>query len=196
MHPWISSILLSGATALFVGLVVTPRLEVRNKRVRLAHEARDEFSRRVLVILSASARLREMSIPEALAERRPALVEKLRAERERWVDQLDDVTRYMVGNMETFGLSYATERGRDLVGRFVTHSRAFMLSERAVETKAERLAALAGPIQNIFFTRRWRVITIVRSFEQFERVVAALDEDLPNDAILPVPSPGPPQPTA
>ncbi|MFF7366103.1 hypothetical protein [Streptomyces sp. NPDC008125] len=82
------------------------------------------------------------------------------------------------------------------MGRFVTHSRALMLSERAVETKAERLAALAGPIQNIFFTRRWRVITIVGSFEQFERAVAALDEDLPDDAILPAPSPGTPQPTA
>jgi primosomal protein N' len=55
----------------------TPRLEARNKRVRLAHEARDEFSRRVLVILSASARLRETPIRDSLAEQRPALAEKL-----------------------------------------------------------------------------------------------------------------------
>ena len=71
MHPWISGILLPAATALFIGLVITPRLEARNKRVRLAREARDEFSLRVLVILSASARLRETPIPDSLAEQRP-----------------------------------------------------------------------------------------------------------------------------
>ncbi|MEU3973395.1 hypothetical protein [Streptomyces bacillaris] len=181
MHPWISGILLPAATALFIGLVITPRLEARNKRVRLAHEARDEFSRRVLVILSASARLRETPIPDSLAEQRPTLAERLTAERDRWVDQLDEATRYMVDHMETFGLSYATKRGRDIVGRFVVQSRAVVLSERSVETKAERLTALAGPVQNIFFTRRWRVLTIGRSFEEFDRAVAALDEDLPDD---------------
>lgn len=194
MHPWISGIMLSASTALFVGLVVTPRLEARNKRVRLAHEARDEFSRRVLIILSAAARLRETPIPAALVEQRPALAEKLTAERDRWIDQLDEATRYMVDNMETFGLSYATERGRDIVGRFVVQSRAVVLSERVVETKAERLTALAGPVQNIFFTRRWRVLTIGRSFEEFDRAEAALDEDLPEDAIMPAPTPGTPPP--
>ncbi|MGC5041489.1 hypothetical protein ACPXCS_36595 [Streptomyces sp. DT190] len=59
MRLWISGILLPAATALFIGLVITPRLEARNKRVRVVHEARDEFSRRVLIILSASGRLRE-----------------------------------------------------------------------------------------------------------------------------------------
>ncbi len=196
MHPWISGILLPAATALFIGLVITPRLEARNKRIRLAHEARDEFSRRVLIILSASARLRESTIPAALMEQRPALAEKLAAERDRWVDQLDEATRYLMDNLETFGLSYATNRGRDIVGRFVTHSRAIVLSERTVETKAERLTVLAGPVQNIFFTRRWRVLTIGRSFEEFDQAVAALDADLPEDAITPAPTPATPQTTA
>ncbi|NED75983.1 hypothetical protein [Streptomyces sp. e14] len=196
MHLWISSILLPAATTLFVGLVITPRLEARNKRVRLAHEARDEFSRRVLIILSASARLRGTPIPDSLAEQRPILTERLTAERDRWVDQLDEATRYMVDHLETFGLGYPTERGRDIVGRFVIQSRAVMLSERSVETKAERLAALAGPVQNIFFTRRWRVLTIGRSFEEFDLAVAALDEDLPDDAVTPAPAPSAPQPAA
>ncbi|MFG2630166.1 hypothetical protein [Streptomyces sp. NPDC048473] len=191
MPTWISAILLPAATALFIGLVITPRLEARNKRISLAHQARDEFSRRVLTILSASARLGETPIPAALADQRPALTEKLNAERDRWVDQLDEATRYMVDNMETFGLGYATERVRDIVGRFVAHSRAIMLSERAVETKAKRLSALAGPVQNIFFTRRWRVLTIGRSFEEFERAVVALDEDLPEGTIMPAPTAAP-----
>ncbi|WP_051819428.1 hypothetical protein [Streptomyces sp. NRRL S-920] len=178
MHPWISGILLPAATALFIGLVITPRLEARNKRVGLVHEARDEFSRRVLTILSASARLRATPIPETLTEQRPALAEKMTADRDRWVDQLDEATRYMIDNMETFGLSYPTERGRDLIGRFVTHSRAIVLSERTIEVKADRLASLAGPVQHIFFTRRWRLITIVRSFDEFDQALVALDEDL------------------
>ncbi|WP_406349530.1 hypothetical protein OHB10_31925 [Streptomyces sp. NBC_01597] len=78
----------------------------------------------MLIILSASGRLQETPIPDALVEQRPALAEKLIAERDRWLDQLHEATRYMVDNIETFGLSYATERGRDIVGRFVTHAEA------------------------------------------------------------------------
>ncbi|MEU6904415.1 hypothetical protein ABZ935_03510 [Streptomyces coeruleorubidus] len=195
MHPWISSILLPAATALFIGLVITPRLEARNKRVRVVHEARDEFSRRVLIILSASGRLRESSIPAALVEQRPALAEKLTAERDRWIDQLEEATRFLVDNVETFGLSYATSRGRDIVGQFVVHGRGIVLSERTVETKAALLTDLAGPVQNIFFTRRWRVLTIGRSFVEFDRAVAALDEDLAEDTIAPSTSSDSPQPT-
>ncbi|MEJ8657155.1 hypothetical protein [Streptomyces sp. MS1.AVA.4] len=44
-------------------------------------------------------------------------------------------------------------------------------------------------------TRRWRVLTIGRSFEEFDRAVAALDEDLPEDAITPAPTSDAPQPT-
>ncbi|MEV5881257.1 hypothetical protein AB0L74_00715 [Streptomyces sp. NPDC052020] len=103
---------------------------------------------------------------------------------------LDEATRYVVDNKETFGLSYPTARGRDIVGRFVSHSRAVVLSERRIEEKAERLTALAGPVQNIFFTRHWRVPIISRSFEEFDRAVTALDEDLPADHVAPVLPPG------
>ncbi|MFE0058755.1 hypothetical protein [Streptomyces sp. NPDC059003] len=196
MHSWISGILLPAATTLFIGLVITPRLEARNKRVRITHEARDEFSRRVLTILSASARLRDTPVPEALVEQRPDLGQKLTADRDRWVDQLDEATRYMIDNMEAFGWSYPTQRGRALVGRFVTYSRAIVLSERTIEAKVDRLISLAGPIQNIFFTRRWRIITIGRSFAEFDRALAALDEDVPEHAATPVRPPGDPQPAA
>ncbi|NUK14065.1 hypothetical protein [Streptomyces lunaelactis] len=181
MPSWISTILLAGATSLFIGLFITPRLEARNKRVRIAHEARDEFSRRVLIILSACGRLRESEVPPTLAEQRPALAEKMNAERQRWLDQLDEATRYLVDNMEAFGLGYATDRLRTVIGEFVAHARGVVLSERPVEKQVERLAALTGPIQSLFFVRRWRVATIIRSFEEFDRAVAALDEDLPDE---------------
>ncbi|MFJ1994273.1 hypothetical protein [Streptomyces asiaticus] len=180
MHPFISGILLSAATTLFIGLVITARLDARNRRLSAVHQARDEFSRRVLVILSACGRLRATPIPDSLAEERPALAEKLTAERQRWIDQLDEATRYLVDNVEAFGLSYATPRGRDIASRFAANARAIMISDRSLDSQIERLTALAGPVQNIFFTRRWRLITIGRSFQEFDQAVTALDSDQPS----------------
>ncbi|MFJ2202910.1 hypothetical protein [Streptomyces violaceusniger] len=204
MPSWISSILLAAATTLFVGLFVNPRLEARKPRIeaknnqrRVAYEARAEFSKRVLTILSACGRLQESEVPPSLAEARPALAERLNAERQRWLDQLDEATQYLVDNMELFALGYATDRLRTIVGQFVVHARAVVLSDRPVEKQVQRLTALAAPIQNLFFVPRWHVATIVRSFKEFERALAALDEDLPDEsAAAPVPAPGTPQPTA
>ncbi|MFE2289865.1 hypothetical protein [Streptomyces sp. NPDC059452] len=204
MPSWTSSILLAAATTLFIGLVVNPRLEARKPRIeaknnqkRLAWEARAEFSKRVLTILSACGRLRETPVPPALSEARPELAARLDAERQRWLDQLDEATQYLIDNMELFALGYATDRLRTIVGQFVVHARAVVLSDRTVAKKAERLAALASPIQNLFFISRRHVTTIGRSFEQFERAVAALDEDLPDEpSTAPVPAPTTPQTTS
>ncbi|MFI0818303.1 hypothetical protein ACH4TX_15775 [Streptomyces sp. NPDC021098] len=180
MHPLISGILLPAATTLFVGLVITPRLEARNRRISAVHQARDEFSRRVLRILSACARLRDTPVPHTLTEERPVLSQRLTAERQRWIDQLDEATRYLVDDLEAFVLSYATPRGRDIAGRFAVYARAVVLSDRPLGTKVERLTALTGPVQDIFFTRRWRLITIVSSFQAFEQAVAAIEEEQPS----------------
>lgn len=45
----------------------------------------------------------------------------------------------------------------------------------------ERITALAEPVQSVFFVRRWHVLGIVRGFGEFDRALAALDEDLPGD---------------
>ncbi|MFD3416262.1 hypothetical protein [Streptomyces decoyicus] len=190
MPSWISTILLTVTTTLVVGLVVTPRLEARNRRIRLSYEARDEFSRHVLTILSACGRLQNTPISAALTEQRPALAERLNGERQRWIDQLDEATRYLVDNMETFGLGYPTDRVRAIVGEFVINARGVVLSERSVDKQAERLSALAAPVQNIFFTRRWRLTTIVQSFVEFDQAVAALNEDLPDGQVPRVAAPG------
>lgn len=202
MPSWISSILLAAATTLFVGLFVNPRLEARkprieakNNRKRVAYEARAEFSKRVLTILSACGRLQGSEVPESLAETRPALAERLEAERQRWLDQLDEATRYLVDNLELFTLGYATDRLRSIVGKFAVHARAVVISERPVEKQVERLTALTAPVHTLFFASRWHVADIGQSFKEFEQALAALDEDLPDE-----PSGAPelntPQPTA
>ncbi|MGW5028009.1 hypothetical protein ACWEO9_24580 [Streptomyces albidoflavus] len=201
MPSWISSILLAAVTTLLIGLVVNPRLEARKPRIeaknnqkRLAWEARAEFSKRVLVILSACGRLRESPVPPALAETRPELATRLDAERQRWHAQLGEATQYLIDNMELFAFGYASDRLRTIVGQFVVNARAVVLSDRSVEKKAERLTALASPIQTLFFVPRWRAIAIVRSLEQFERAVASLDDDLPEETTAePGPAPTAPQ---
>lgn len=202
MPSWISSILLAAATTLLIGLVVNPRLEARKPRIeaknnqkRLAWEARAEFSKRVLVILSACGRLRESPVPPASAGTRPELAARLDAERQRWLAQLDEATQYLIDNMELFVFGYASDRLRTIVGQFVVNARAVVISDRSVERKAERLTALASPIQTLFFVPRWRVTTIVRSLEQFERAMASLDDDLPEEITAePGPAPTVPRP--
>ncbi|MGW6906828.1 hypothetical protein [Streptomyces sp. NPDC054940] len=203
MPSWTSDILLAAVTTLFIGLFVNPRIEARkpgieakNNRKRLAHEARAEFSKRVVTILSACGRLQGTEVPPTLAETRPALAERLEAERQRWLDQIDEATRYLVDNMELFALTYGTDRLRNMVGKFVFHARAVMISERTVETKAKQLTALTAPIHTLFFTSRWHVVTIGGSFQEFEQALAALDEDLPDaPGAAPLPAPTTPQPT-
>ncbi|MFH8698857.1 hypothetical protein [Streptomyces chartreusis] len=203
MPSWTSDILLAAITTLFIGLFVNPRIEARKPRIeaksnrkRLAHEARAEFGKRVLTILSACGRLQGSDVPRSLAESRPALAARLEAERQRWVDQLDEATRYLVDNMEWFYLTYATDRARAMVGNFVVHGRAVVISERTIETKAERLTALTAPIHTLFFASRWHVAAIGGSFTEFEQALAALDEDLSDDpGAAPVPAPAAPQST-
>jgi hypothetical protein len=203
MPSWTSSILLAAATTLFIGLFVNPRIEARKPRIearnnakRLAYEARAEFSKRVLTILSACGRLRGTEVPPSLAETRPALAERLEAERQRWIDQLDEASRYLVDNLELFAFGYATARFRRIVGEFVVHSRAVVLSDRPIEKQVERLTALAAPIQNLFFASRWHVVTIGQSVTEFEQALAALEDDLPDEPdATPDPPLTTPQPT-
>ncbi|WP_405594518.1 hypothetical protein [Streptomyces sp. NBC_01092] len=70
MPSWTSDIFLAAVTTLFIGLFVNPcieagkpRIEAKNNRKRLAHEARAEFSKRVLTILSACGRLQSSEVP-------------------------------------------------------------------------------------------------------------------------------------
>lgn len=201
MPSWINPILLAAVTSLFIGLVVTPRLEARKPRIearnnqrRIAYEARAEFSKRVLTILSACGRLQAFEIPPSLSETRPALAERLNGERQRWIDQLDEATRYLVDNIEMFALGYPTKRLRTIVGDFVTHARGVVLSDRPVDKQVERLTALTGPIQTLFFVPRWHVVIKLRSFDEFQRALAALDEDLPDEPdATPIPAPTSPQ---
>ncbi|MGW3118515.1 hypothetical protein ACWDBW_15490 [Streptomyces sp. NPDC001107] len=204
MPSWISTILLAALTTLFIGLFINPRIEARKPRIeaknnhkRLAHEAHAEFAKRVLTILSACGRLQGTAVPPSLAETRPVLAERLEAERQRWIDQLDEATRYLVDNTELLDLTYRYDRTRRMAGVFVARARAVVISERTIEAKAERLIALTTPVHTHFFASRWNLASIGRSFGEFEEALAAVHEDLPDEpAVDPRPAPTTPQPTS
>ncbi|MGW6405005.1 hypothetical protein [Streptomyces sp. NPDC055134] len=188
MPSWISSVLLAAATSLFIGYFITPRLEARKphidariNRVRARYETRDEFSKRIVIIFSVSARLQATVVTPSLVEARPAFAEKMNAERQRWIDQLDEATRYLVDNLEGFAFGRATDRIRLIVADFIIHARTVVLSERPVEQQVEHLLALTTPIYEVFLVvPRWRATTWNRHFDAFERAVAAIQEE--NDA--------------
>ncbi|MGW7320129.1 hypothetical protein [Streptomyces sp. NPDC054865] len=143
-------------TSVAVGLLVTPRLEARKRRIQEVHTARDTFSSSVLIVLSSCARLRDFQLPPDGDPATTGVVRaRLESERVRWLQQLDDATLWMVDHMETFALSWPSTKLRSLAARYVVTSRMTMLSDRDEMAKIELLLELTAPIQGIFFTRWW-----------------------------------------
>ncbi|MGW4441906.1 hypothetical protein [Streptomyces sp. NPDC004682] len=90
-------------TTVGTGWLVAPRLESRKRRIGELHQARDKFLASMLRIVAAAGRLR--------AEEEPALGDpgwtdvmrdRVRAERARWMAQLDESTVWMVDNLESY----------------------------------------------------------------------------------------------
>jgi hypothetical protein len=86
-------------TTLIVGVTVLPRLEARNKKIAAAHAARDQFSTSVFTILAACGRLQAIALPAGASH---AVSEAIGRERRRWLDQIDEATRFMIDNVEQF----------------------------------------------------------------------------------------------
>ncbi|MFJ9343775.1 hypothetical protein ACIRP0_31510 [Streptomyces sp. NPDC101733] len=163
-------------TSVAVGLLVTPRLEARKRRIQEVHTARDTFSSSVLTILTSCGRLRDLPLPP---DGDPATTgnvrTRLESDRERWLQQLDDATMWMIDHLETFALSWPSARLRNLAGRYVVASRMTVLSDREESTKIEILLDLTAPIQGIFFTRWWhRARHLHRYMTQLEGTLGRL----------------------
>ncbi|MEU4351733.1 hypothetical protein [Streptomyces sp. NPDC023838] len=140
-------------TAIATGLFVTPRLDARKKRIGEAHAARDTFNAHLGTVLSACTRLR--ALPADDPAWTPVLRERLRGERERWLQQVDDATRWMVDHVETYAGGWALRRHIELAVGYAGCARMLMLSERQECTKLELLAMLTLPVQRQFFGFWW-----------------------------------------
>jgi hypothetical protein len=139
----------SAATALVVGLAISPRLEARNRRIQAAHIARDELGTQLRAILSACTRLRSAQIPASATAPVQAAI---RTERERWRQQLDSATASLIDNFESFALTFRGQMGiRDSGIRTVGAMRFVWLSARREERKLEIIQELAGNLHDFYF---------------------------------------------
>jgi len=160
MSIWVTSVLIpvgiSVVTVLVIGLTVGPRLAARGKRIQDVYDGRDRFSSSVLDILALCGNLGRVIVPSEVTD---PLRSRLQGERDRWLDQIDEITTWLVDHWQRVALSYAGALGiRDLVTRYVADARGVWLSERSLEVRVRLLRELTEPIQTIYFARRWRVV--------------------------------------
>jgi hypothetical protein len=160
------------ATTLTIGITITPRLDARKVRILKAHQDRDRFSDSVLTILGACSRLEAFDVPSDVSE---VLGTALRAERQRWLNQVDEATCWLVDNAERWAGTYFSGWGlRDLMLRYAADARGLVLSERDEAAKVNLLREITEPVQEIFFARTWW-LRLLRIASQRQRLTSALD---------------------
>ncbi|MFF0450863.1 hypothetical protein ACFYT4_31535 [Streptomyces sp. NPDC004609] len=119
----------------------------------------------------------------------PVMRERMEAERARWVKQLDEATEWMVDNVEIYGLSWPTEILRTVIGQYVLHARAVMLSERQDDRKAELLVELTKPVWDVFAARLWQANPrrLPRAKQRLEELLAEIgaEADRQNPEVVP-----------
>ncbi|MGW4619540.1 hypothetical protein [Streptomyces sp. NPDC004592] len=154
-------------TATTVGLVVTPRLDARKKRIGEAHSARDTFGSHLMTVLATCTLLEQT--PCDSPDWTPTLRDRVKGERERWLQQLDDATRWMVDNVFTYAGSWPLQRHKEFAVAYAAHARGVVLSERDEAIKRELLIALTTPTQRQFFAFWW---TRARHYTADQRLFA------------------------
>ncbi|MFI0818624.1 hypothetical protein ACH4TX_19280 [Streptomyces sp. NPDC021098] len=156
MPSTVWTILVAAATALITGLFVTPRMEARKKRLGDAHAARDTFSASMTRIVSACGLLGKVQPPaDEEPDWTPVMRERLTGERERWWQQIDDATCWLIDNVATYAGGWPTSHLIQFAVDYAGNARMVVLSEREEAAKLELLLALTLPVQRQFFGWPW-----------------------------------------
>ncbi|MFG2987661.1 hypothetical protein ACGFYQ_41950 [Streptomyces sp. NPDC048258] len=109
-----------------------------------------------MTVLMAATRLQNFQLPAADDPAcTPVMRERLTGERERWLQRIDDATRWMNDYVETFAGSWPSRSLIDFAVAYAGHARMVVLSEREEVTKLELLGALTLPVQRQFFGFWW-----------------------------------------
>ncbi|HTJ68771.1 MAG TPA: hypothetical protein VL551_14645 [Actinospica sp.] len=151
---------------------IVPAANARTKATEVVHEDRRQFNSYVITILAACAKLNATA---SGSERSYAEAQLLKHERDRWVAQIDDATKWMIDNLERVALSYLNLLGyRDLLLRYSFAVRMVWISERSAEERQRMIVEMTEPVQAIFFVRpRWRAAMV--RHKEVERLSATLD---------------------
>ncbi|MFD7668132.1 hypothetical protein [Streptomyces sp. NPDC059788] len=166
-------------TALATGLLVTPRMEARKKRLGDVHAARDAFRTHLSRIASVCALLRQVPLPaDGEPGWTPVMRQRLAGERERWWQQLDESTRWLIDNVAAYAESWGPQPLVVLAVQYAGNARMVLLSEREEVTKAEILIALTLPVQRQFFGWPWaRARHAVADRQCFAQTIARINTE-------------------
>ncbi|WP_406390200.1 hypothetical protein OG806_49550 [Streptomyces sp. NBC_00882] len=96
-------------------------------------------------------------------------------ERNRWLQQLDEATMWLLDNAATYAGSWPNARIIRFAIDYAGHARAIVLSEREETTKVELLLALTAPVQRQFFGYPWsRARHVLADHRAFAATIARI----------------------
>ncbi|MFJ1654683.1 hypothetical protein ACIOC2_25620 [Streptomyces sp. NPDC088337] len=103
--------------------------------------------------------------------------------------QLDEST--MVDNLESYAPTWPAEVLRTMIGTYVTHARAVVVSERQDDRKAELLVELTEPVWEVFGSRGWQrgPRLLARSLERLAATLDAIGADVDRQLDVPTSDP-------
>jgi hypothetical protein len=169
-----TSVLVSALTSAFVTLAVEwlakPRLEARKERLLTLHRGRRTFEKNLLIILGNAAKLATGAahgIPRGTEEE---LRRAIRGEADRAAAQIEAATKDMSDNLMDYVLTYATDRIRNLIIRYVFTARVIAISTRTQVEKAEILKEITTPINTWLFAKH-RPVARARAFAELPTVL-------------------------
>ncbi|KIF67091.1 hypothetical protein HY68_35740 [Streptomyces sp. AcH 505] len=143
-------------TALAVGLFISPRMEARKKRVGDLNSLRDTFHANLMRITTSCQLLKKFELPAADDPHcTPAMRERLTGERNRWWQQIDEATMWLVDNAAIYASSWPFPRLVRLANAHAYYARVVVMSERDEAMKVEFLRLLTVPVFRQFFGFPW-----------------------------------------
>jgi hypothetical protein len=158
MATWASSVIIpicvSVAGTIATGLTVGPRLAARAKRIQAYHDARDKFTDSILDVLALCSNLQSAIAPDNAAENKRSVIQ---TERDRWENEISDITMWLVDHWQRYALGYLATAGvRDLIQKYAATTRGVWISARPLEERVRILHDLSEPMLTIFVSSRWR----------------------------------------
>ena len=174
MHSVFVPVGIALVTTVLVNLTVGPRLAARSKRIQAVHDSRDRFGDYVLDILAVCTNLQTVVDSRSVGGE---VASQLQQERKRWEDEIDEATAWLADHWQRFALSYLGSLDlRELIVKYVGGARGVWLSNRSLDERVRMVKEMTEPIQTIFFTRRWRVVSsIPKEADRLRSMLASLE---------------------
>jgi hypothetical protein len=170
MNSLVATVLTSAFVTLAIEWLAKPRLEARKENILALHRGRRTFHTNLLTILSNSAKLATGAAHEIPRSTKEDLRRSIRAEADRAATRIDSATQDMSDNVTDYVSTYATERIRNLILRYVFTARAIAISTRTQVEKSDILKEITIPIHTWLFAR-WRLASRARAFTELPKVL-------------------------